>query len=217
MPLAGQRTSPELRISGSRTAVVTIAQHLAAIGTQPIATLGLPSMSVSESPSTHVPADSNQNSARDTTILQVPAMTPHAHGAAPGTATTPWGRQCSFAQLVDPNEGTELKFVPSSIINGVKCTQLEQSDVKDEIQYWQSAVLCTVMGANPPFEVMKGFLKRIWANYAIDRILYARKGVFLVRFVQLQDKISVEKRVVYFFDSKPMLVKGWHPNIDLQT
>ncbi|KAJ8419375.1 hypothetical protein Cgig2_022175 [Carnegiea gigantea] len=52
---------------------------------------------------------------------------------------------------------------------------------------------------------MKGFFNRIWANYAIDKILYVRKGVFLVRFVHLQDKNAVEKRGCYFFDSKPML------------
>jgi len=73
------------------------------------------------------------------------------------------------------------------------------------------------MGANPPFEVMKGYFNRIWANYDIDKIMYVRKGVFLVRFVHLQDKIVVEKRGCYFFDSKPMLVKGWNPSMDLQT
>ncbi|KAJ8421769.1 hypothetical protein Cgig2_000946 [Carnegiea gigantea] len=134
---------------------------------------------------------------------QAPSVQSYVQGASNGSASSPWGQQCSFAQLVDPNEGTELKFVPSSIINGVKCTKLVKSDVE------QSAVLCTVMGANPPFEVMKGFLKCIWANYAIDRILYVRKGVFM-------DKISVEKRGIYFFDSKPMLVKGWNPTMDLQ-
>ncbi|KAJ8419376.1 hypothetical protein Cgig2_022176 [Carnegiea gigantea] len=44
--------------------------------------------------------------------------------------------QFSFAQLVDPNEGTELKYIPSKLVNGTSCTQLEKSDVIDEIQYW---------------------------------------------------------------------------------
>ena len=78
--------------------------------------------------------------------------------------------QFSFAQLVDPNEGTELKFIPAQIINGTKFSQLEKSDVVDEIHYWQSAVLCMVLGANPPFEVMKGFFKRIWAALSLIHI-----------------------------------------------
>ena len=140
----------------------------------------------------------------------------HGANAQLSTHQTPQ-YQHSYAQLLDPNEGTELKFIPSSNINGVYCTKIEKSDVVDEVAYWQTAVLCTVMGANPPLEIIKGFLNRIWANFAIDRILYVRKGVFLVRFSHLQDKIQVEKRGFYFFDSKPMLVKGWNPNMDLQT
>ena len=81
------------------------------------------------------------------------------------------------------------------------------------------AIRCIVLGhgCQTPFEVMKGFFKRIWANYAIDRILYVRKGVFKVCFAQIQDKIAVEKRGFYFFDGKPMLVKGWNPSMDLRT
>mgnify|MGYP001070461423 CR=1 FL=1 len=125
--------------------------------------------------------------------------------------------QRSFAQMLDPEEGNELKFVPSANINGIRCATIEKSDVLDEITYWQNAVLCSVMGANPPFEVMKGFFNRIWGNFAIDRIIYVRKGVFLVRFSHQEDKIQVEKRGFYFFDSKPMLVKGWNPNMDLHS
>ncbi|KAJ8432350.1 hypothetical protein Cgig2_021120 [Carnegiea gigantea] len=145
------------------------------------------------------------------------AESTHGQAHSEGTSQTLWGHHSSFAQLVDPDEGTELKFVPSNIINGVRCAQIEKSDVEIEIQYWQNAVLCAVMGANPPFEVMKGFLTRIWAKFTIDRILYVRKGMFLVRFDTLQDKLAVEKRGVYFFDSKPMLVKGWNPTMDLHT
>ena len=150
-------------------------------------------------------------------ILQ--PMSPVSSHNSGSTSANPSSKEphFSFAQLVDPNEGTELNFIPTQVINGTKCTQLEKSDVNDEIQYWQSAVLYTVLGANPPFEVMKGYFNRIWAAYAIDRILYVRKGVFLVRFANLQDKIAVEKRGFYFFDSKPMLVKGWNPHMDLQS
>ncbi|KAJ8421653.1 LOW QUALITY PROTEIN: hypothetical protein Cgig2_019771 [Carnegiea gigantea] len=63
----------------------------------------------------------------------------------------------SFAQLLDPNEGTNLKYIPSSNINGICCAKIDKSDVLDEIAYWQSAVLCTVIRANPLFEIMKAF------------------------------------------------------------
>ncbi|KAJ8431637.1 hypothetical protein Cgig2_001960 [Carnegiea gigantea] len=59
---------------------------------------------------------------------------------------------------------------------------------------------------------MKGFLKRIWANYEIDRIL-----CFPGSLCSTPGQNCCEKRGFYFFDSKPMLVKGWNPTMDLQT
>ena len=44
--------------------------------------------------------------------------------------------------------------------------------------------------------------------YEIDKILLVRRGVFLVRFLQMQDKQLVEKTGVYHFDNKPMIVKN---------
>ncbi|KAJ8436173.1 hypothetical protein Cgig2_034201 [Carnegiea gigantea] len=105
--------------------------------------------------------------------------------------------------MVDPEEGADLKFIPTRTINGVKCSKLEKEDVEAEIEYWQQAVLWSVLGANPPFEVIKGFINRIWASMDIDKIIH--------------DKQTVEKRGVYFVDSKPFFVKGWNPEMDVHT
>ena len=59
-------------------------------------------------------------------------------------------------------------------------------------------------------------MNRIWANYEVERAIQVRKGVFLVRFANLQDKMAVKKRGIYYFDSKPLLVKGWNPKMDLK-
>ncbi|KAJ8419338.1 LOW QUALITY PROTEIN: hypothetical protein Cgig2_024013 [Carnegiea gigantea] len=96
----------------------------------------------------------------------------------------------------------------------MRCAKLEKEDVAAEIDYWQQAVLCSVLGANPPFE---GFIKRIWATLDIDKIILVRKGVFLVRFGNVQDKQVVEKRGVYYFDLKLFLVKDWNPKMDMHT
>ena len=87
----------------------------------------------------------------------------------------------------------------AEILNGQKVVKIDKDDVEHEIMYWSNAVICSVLGANPPFEVIKGFVNRIWAAFKIDKIIQVRRGVFLVRFVNLQDKIAVEKRGLYFF------------------
>ncbi|KAJ8423884.1 hypothetical protein Cgig2_001550 [Carnegiea gigantea] len=117
----------------------------------------------------------------------------------------------------DTDEGTDLQFVPTTENDGIKYPKLEKDDVTAEVESWQNALLCSVLGANPPFEVMKDFINRICANYEIDKVLQVHKGVFLVRFVSLRDKITVEQRCLYYFDSKPFLVKSWNPKMDLHT
>ena len=56
--------------------------------------------------------------------------------------------------MVDPEEGTDLKYMPTKLINGIKCAKIEKEDVKQEIKFRHNAILCSVLGANPPFEVM---------------------------------------------------------------
>jgi len=66
-----------------------------------------------------------------------------------------------IASPFDPNEGTCLKFVPSTQCNGLKFVKIDKDDVSAEIAYWQSTILYIVLGANPPLEVMEGFVKGI--------------------------------------------------------
>ena len=91
----------------------------------------------------------------------------------------------TYASLVDPEEGTELKFISAELIGGKKVAKIDKEDVENEITYWQNAILFSALGANPPFEVIQGFIKRIWGMYDIDKVLQVKNGLFLVRFTDL--------------------------------
>lgn len=93
--------------------------------------------------------------------------------------------------MVDPNEGTSLKFIPTQVINGVKCAKLTPDDVNSEIAYWQSSFLYSVLGANPPLGVIEGFLRRIWKPLDIDKISLMQNGLLFVCFNNLDDRRSV--------------------------
>ena len=41
----------------------------------------------------------------------------------------------AYTSMVDPEEGTDLKFIPAHTTNGVRCAKLEKEDVADEIEY----------------------------------------------------------------------------------
>ena len=123
----------------------------------------------------------------------------------------------SYASLVDGDDGIALNYIPAQTVNGNKFAHLEQVDVQAEIDYWNNAVLCIVLGANPPIEVIIGFINRIWKAYTLDKIIQVRRGVFLVRFHHSHEKLELEKRGIFYFESKPFIVKGWTPEMDLQT
>lgn len=123
----------------------------------------------------------------------------------------------SFASLVDPNEGTALQFLPASNVQGVMCAQLNPEDIAGEVAYWQNAVLCCVLGANPPFEVVKGYVHRIWNHLAIDKVLLIRKGLYLIRFHEQSDALLVAQKGVFYFDHKPFIVKAWTPEMEIKT
>ncbi|KAJ8426043.1 hypothetical protein Cgig2_021401 [Carnegiea gigantea] len=94
--------------------------------------------------------------------------------------------------------------------NTIKSSYVAMAD-PDEV------VLCSVIGANPLLEVIEGFVRRIWQACEIDKVCLVRKGVFLVRFQNLNDQFTVVQRGVYFFDNKPFIVKPWSEDMDLNT
>jgi len=120
-----------------------------------------------------------------------------------------------YASLVDPNEGTSLKFIQAPLVNGVLCAKIESNDINPEIAYWQSAMLCSILRSKPPLEVIEGFIRRIWQAFNIDKICLVRKGVYLVRSNSVNDQMTVVQRGVYFFDKKPFRVKAWNQEMDL--
>ncbi|XP_074316286.1 uncharacterized protein LOC141652637 [Silene latifolia] len=103
--------------------------------------------------------------------------------------------------LDSPNKGNALK--------------LTLDDVKDEIEYWNLAVYGYVMGANPPWEAMEGYLCRIWPNYEISKVSFLPNGLFVVRFAKEERKRLVLAQGMFLFDGKPIILRSWEPNVKI--
>ena len=74
-----------------------------------------------------------------------------------------------------------------------------------------------MLGANPPYDVIAGFINRIWKEFSIDKILLVKKGLFLVRFKEIQDAMTVAHKGFYHFDNRPFIVKAWNPELDINV
>ncbi|XP_074304878.1 uncharacterized protein LOC141639720 [Silene latifolia] len=89
---------------------------------------------------------------------------------------------------------------------------LSNSDVESELKFWSTAVYCYVLGANPPFKVIDGFVKRVWGYTDYDQLSFNSNGTFQVRFKTEEMKLRVLQSRPVFFNNKPVIVKEWTPD-----
>ena len=62
-------------------------------------------------------------------------------------------------------------------------------DIQAEVGYWESAMVGFVLGANPPFQIFRGFIQRIW-GHMVDKVISIDQGTFLIRFNSENDMQS---------------------------
>lgn len=60
---------------------------------------------------------------------------------------------------VPDDEGFNLNLKEQR--NGSENIKLTQEDIKDELEYWRTIVICCVMGSNPPLGVIERYFKWI--------------------------------------------------------
>ena len=83
-------------------------------------------------------------------------------------------------------------------------------DIEEEVNYWKSAIVGCVAGANPPMHVLDGFVRRIWKT-DVDKVGMIAHGVFIIIFhsEELRDKAIGGGFI--FFDKKPFIMQPWNP------
>ncbi|XP_074283670.1 uncharacterized protein LOC141608207 [Silene latifolia] len=90
-----------------------------------------------------------------------------------------------------------------------------EEDVLPEINYWASALYGYILGANPPCNVLSGYLKRIWKDSEVDKISFMPNGIFIVRFKSIDKMKEIVKEGHFMFDNKPVIIQEWSPDVDL--
>lgn len=48
--------------------------------------------------------------------------------------------------------------------------EIEFDDIQEEINFLEPSIVCYIFGANLPILVVKGFFKRIWGKYGLDKV-----------------------------------------------
>ncbi|KAF3660918.1 hypothetical protein FXO38_11988 [Capsicum annuum] len=107
------------------------------------------------------------------------------------------------------NAGFKLVYVKPKQEEDIEVVEIELADIETEEQYWKNAIVCYVLGAYPPFEVMKGYIQRLWSKHGIIKISMMKNGVVLVRFDTEEGKNEAVQGGIFHFDNKPFIVKAW--------
>ncbi|KAH0723425.1 hypothetical protein KY285_005978 [Solanum tuberosum] len=78
------------------------------------------------------------------------------------------GRQKSIWDDFDiaklSNAGYKLEYVAPSKDGEEQLVEIELDDIRSEIKFWGNAVVCYVLGAYPPFQVIQGYIQRLWGE-----------------------------------------------------
>ena len=120
----------------------------------------------------------------------------------------------------------QTPYVPGNVVQQVSdhkpqgntsnIVKITFDDIKDEIRYWDTVVVCYVLGVNPPLHVIDGFVRRIWKDLDIEKVGMVRKGVFIVK---LNDTIARDiacELSGILFDKRPFIIKPWKVKMSLE-
>ncbi|XP_062114163.1 uncharacterized protein LOC133825201 [Humulus lupulus] len=92
-------------------------------------------------------------------------------------------------------------------ISGVK---IDDEDIAEEVNYWQSSIVCYVLGANPPIRILEGFVRRLWKDQ-VDKVRVLSSGIFIIRFLSMEMRNRILDGGYLFFGKKPLIMKPWNP------
>lgn len=97
----------------------------------------------------------------------------------------------NFNILKMANAGYKLEYVAPSQVGDKQIVELGIEDIKSEVEYGSTIVICYVLAAHPPFQVIQGYIQSLWGKYGIDRVATLKNGAIVVRFETVIGKQEV--------------------------
>uniref|UniRef100_A0A803Q6V5 DUF4283 domain-containing protein n=1 Tax=Cannabis sativa TaxID=3483 RepID=A0A803Q6V5_CANSA len=115
------------------------------------------------------------------------------------------------------HSGSVVRILSVSFENSNKQSQIKITldDIKEEISFWNSSLVCYILGANPPLNVLDGVARQLLKD-KIDKVGFLSFGIFLIRFHDVEDRDSVLNGGYIFFNKRPVIMKAWDPNVDFK-
>ncbi|XP_062101028.1 uncharacterized protein LOC133806949 [Humulus lupulus] len=123
------------------------------------------------------------------------------------------GTDMRSASWADRIEGGD-KVTEGDFQNGQKLAKVDIEEVKIQSANWSSAIVCMVLGENPPMTVFEGFIKRVWGHLGTAQISRMTLGLTLVKFNDEATRDHVLENGVLQFDRKPVIIRSWTTDLN---
>nr|XP_009788503.1 PREDICTED: uncharacterized protein LOC104236304 [Nicotiana sylvestris] len=118
-------------------------------------------------------------------------------------------------ELRQPNRnsqmGMKLEYVPPSHKDGKVVIQIEENDVSDLKEYWETALIGYVLGDTAYEKSMVSYVEIVWDFVSKPQILYHHDGYYVFRFTTMEDRDTV----VQAYHNKPFILQNWERDFHL--
>lgn len=108
----------------------------------------------------------------------------------------------------------KLEFTSPKVHGDATICKIEVEDISLKIEYLKNAVVCYVLGAFPPFNILNSYIPRSRGKYGINKVSTLRNEIVLARFDSEVGKNEVIEGGIYHFDNKPFIVKAWTTDME---
>ncbi|XP_058766770.1 uncharacterized protein LOC131640389 [Vicia villosa] len=108
-----------------------------------------------------------------------------------------------------------VDFIAPNVINGDIEISIEDTDVAQELEYWENAMILFALGGNLTMNAVKKFMESSWNFIALPSLYYNEAGYFIVRFRSYEDMEKVTAQGPYFIFGRPVFLKSWSPDFEI--
>ncbi|CAJ2631940.1 unnamed protein product [Trifolium pratense] len=117
----------------------------------------------------------------------------------------------------NPGKGMKIEFVTPKVTNGEIEVEIDESDIVNEVKFWDSALIMYVLGGELSMNGVKQFMIKMWNFVKLPDMYYNEEGYFILRFHSYADRDVVLMGGPYTIRNMPMLLREWKPNFNLKN
>lgn len=123
----------------------------------------------------------------------------------------------SWADVVKLNSthgGMSLNYISPEDDNTVR---MMKTDVEEGLEKWRNAVVGLVLGAYPPYTVMKRLVDTKWKEMGKGEVISLKNEAYVFYFSDEESKMKILEQSPWPLRSKMLFWRPWTPGMKLRS